>query len=175
MGASFPPAMLRASVRLRQTSPSRAGGYWQSSAFGGLSHDVTGRIGLPKVGRIQRTPFADATILQDTVVRPPAADSCDASVGVRRVVVGLSCSTDSRSRPGRRLRAMVVSPARMWVAGFVGERWPGGLVICFGRRNPGLPPGATIVRPPAADSCDASVGVRRVVVGLSCSNVWSWG
>ena len=36
-GASFPPAMLRASVRLRQTSPSRAGGYWQSSACGGLS------------------------------------------------------------------------------------------------------------------------------------------
>ena len=31
-GATLPPAMLRAAVRLRRTLPSRAGGYWQSSA-----------------------------------------------------------------------------------------------------------------------------------------------
>ena len=36
-GASLPSAMLRASVRLRRSSHSRAEGYYPSSAFGGLS------------------------------------------------------------------------------------------------------------------------------------------
>ena len=34
--------MFRTSVRLRRPSPSRAGGYWQSSAFGGLLPQVRG-------------------------------------------------------------------------------------------------------------------------------------
>ena len=72
---------------------------------------------------------------------------------------------------GRGIHRRIQSPARVWVEWFVGDRWPGGLGFLGGSLNPGLPPGATVFRPPAADSCDASVGVRRVVVGLSFSRV----
>ena len=46
--------------------------------------------------------------------------SMDGLPGRGYVVSQMSCSTDSRSRPGRRLRAMVVSPARMRIAGLIG-------------------------------------------------------
>ena len=59
---------------------------------------------------------------------------------------------------GDAIRERVVSPARTGMARLIGDRWPGGLDFIGGGINRGLPPAATIVRPPAADSCDDSVG-----------------
>ena len=68
---------------------------------------------------------------------------------------------------GGRGIGVVLSPARVWVEWFVGDRWPGGLGFLGGSLNPGLPPGATVFRPPAADFPTMSrVGLdfRRSVV-----------
>ena len=86
-------------------------------------------------------------------------------------VVGVEGRGLGRFRASGRGPTYVVSPARVWVGGFVDDRCPGGLGIIRGGETPGLPPGATVCRPSATGFCDVVGGWRRKSGVWSCSSV----
>ena len=66
-------------------------------------------------------------------------------------------------------RAVVVSPARALIYRLIGFRLPGGLGFIGESLNRGLPPAATVGRPPAADFPDVVAGrIGASMVGLVC-------
>ena len=63
---------------------------------------------------------------------------------------------------------MVVSPARVWVGGFVGDRWPGGLRIFWGRGDPRAAARGYRLSSACGGLSRRIRWLRRVVGGSSC-------